>query len=90
MYFHTRSAHDDFCEIIARNKDKFPKGMINCFTGSEEELQDFLELGLYIGLSPLSFRTDQQIELIKKIPIDRILIATNSPFSSLNNNAAGY
>ena len=84
MYFHIRSGHDDFCEIVSRNKDKFSRGMINCFTGNENELQDFLQMGLYIGLSPLSFRTDQNLETIKQIPLDKILIGSNGPFSSMN------
>ena len=38
MYFTVRSAMDDFVKIVERNLDKFPRGMINSFSGSEEEL----------------------------------------------------
>ena len=65
MYFHVRSAHEDFLEIVTRNKQKLSRGAIHCFTGNFKQLSDYLEIGLYVGLTLLSFRTEQNIETIK-------------------------
>ena len=35
MYFHCRSATDDFISIIKENRTKFKKGIIHCFNGNE-------------------------------------------------------
>ena len=43
-------------------------------------------MGLYIAVSHLSFYTEESLEIIKQIPIDKLLVATNSPFSSMAPN----
>ena len=64
--------------------------MLNCFTGTYDELQEYLGLDLYIGLTALSFRTDEQLEAIKSIPLDKILISTNGPLSCMSSKFKGY
>jgi len=50
---------------VKANRDKFTQGVVHCFTGSEKEMKDILELNLYIGLTGLSFRTDENLEILK-------------------------
>jgi len=90
MYFHLRSAFNDFNHLIERNREKFPRGMVHCFTGNTAELQELLKMGLFIGVTALSFRTEENLEMVKQIPLDKLLIATNGPFSTMNPNFAGY
>jgi len=66
--------------MVKANRDKFSQGVVHCFTGTEEELNKLLDLDLYIGLTGLSFRTEEQCEMIKQIPLDKIVIATDAPF----------
>ena len=47
-------------------------------------------MGLYIGLTPLSFRTEDNLNTAKQIPLEKILVASNGPFSSMNPNFKGY
>ena len=90
MYFHVRSAFDDFVDLLGRNRGKFSRGMVHCFTGSASELQALLKMDLFIGVTALSFRTEENLEMVKQIPLEKLLIATNGPFSSMNPNFAGF
>jgi len=90
MFFHIRSAFSDFTYLIEKNREKFSRGMVHCFTGTAEELQELLKMDLFIGVTALSFRTEENLEMVKQIPLDKLLIATNGPFSCMNPNFAGY
>ena len=66
LYLHARAAGDDFVNIIKKNRKRFTKGVVHCFTGSEEYLAALLKLDLYIGVTGLSFKTAENCEMVKK------------------------
>ncbi|MGQ7829110.1 TatD family hydrolase [Altererythrobacter sp. Z27] len=83
LIIHTRDADDDTLAMLEEETGKgaFP-ALIHCFTASAEFGQRVLELGLSISLSGIvTFKnaTDLQ-EIAKKIPRDRLLVETDSPF----------
>lgn len=80
---HTRDADADTRRILAEECAKGPlTGLIHCFS-SGRELADFaLEIGFYISLSGiLTFKKAEALqEVAKTVPLDRILIETDSPY----------
>lgn len=78
LIIHCRVAFDDLHEILKQRK---LKGVIHSFTGSIDELKKFLSLGYYIGINGIIFKIDLK-EVIKLIPLDRILLETDCPFLS--------
>ena len=83
LYLHQRNAHDDFIRIIKENRINFPKFIVHCFTGTQKELDEYLELGAYIGLTGWICDANRNIDLrqsIKNIPIDRMMIETDCPY----------
>ena len=83
LYLHQRDSHEDFINIIRENKDNFPKFVVHCFTGTQEELNDYLDLGAYIGLTGWICDAKRNVELrksIKNIPINRMMIETDCPY----------
>ncbi len=78
LIIHCRVAFDDLYEIL---KQREVKGVIHSFTGNIDELKKFLSLGYYIGINGIIFKIDLK-EVIKAIPIDRILLETDCPFLS--------
>ena len=59
------------------------KGVLHCFSGSEEELYQYLELGLYIGITGVithSERGEALRQMLPRIPLDRIVIETDAPY----------
>ena len=83
LYLHQRDAHDDFIKIIKENIENIPKFIVHCFTGSQGQLDQYLELGAYIGLTGWICDARRNIDLrksIKNIPIERMMIETDCPY----------
>ena len=83
LYLHQRDAHGDFIRIIKENISNFPKFVVHCFTGTQVELNEYLELGAYIGLTGWICDAKRNIDLrksIKNIPIEKMMIETDSPY----------
>ena len=78
LIIHCRSAFDDLYDIISKRK---VKGVLHCFTGSVEEMERFIDLGLYIGINGIIFKIDMK-EVLKKVPMDKVLIETDCPYLS--------
>ncbi len=88
MYLHSRNCADDFLKIVNANRDKFKNGVVHSFTGSKEELKSYLDLGLYIGINGCSLKTEENVENIKLIPLDRMMIETDAPYCEVRNTHA--
>jgi TatD DNase family protein len=80
IIFHCRMAHSDLLEVISlKFKASNLRGVIHCFTGTWEQAQKYLELGLYLGFNGLIFKKNFD-EIIKKTPLKRILLETDCPY----------
>ena len=75
---HTRDAEDDTIAIL--NSDV--RGVMHCFTSSWNMAKTMLDRGFYFSASGiLTFKNAGEIrETFAKIPIDRIVIETDSPY----------
>ncbi|OYY90634.1 MAG: LuxR family transcriptional regulator [Sphingomonas sp. 28-66-16] len=80
---HTRDAEDDTAAILREEMGKgaYP-GVIHCFTASGAFADIALELGLYISISGIvTFKNARDLqETAARLPIERLLIETDSPF----------
>lgn len=86
MYLHSRSTEGDFVKIVRENRSKFSTGVVHSFTGSSEELQEIIDLDLYIGVNGCSLKTEENWELVKHIPLDRIMLETDCPYCDIRNS----
>jgi TatD DNase family protein len=80
---HTRDAEEDTAAIMAEEMGKGAySGVIHCFTASQSFADIALSLGFYISISGIvTFKNAHDLqETAKKIPIERLLIETDSPF----------
>ena len=89
MFFHSRSSEKDFYDILKANIEGIPGGILHCFTGSVEEMKNLLELGIYIGLAGLSFKTEENLKMVKQIPLEKIVLGTDCPFCIVKDDYAG-
>jgi len=83
LIVHARDADKDIIKILHKeyNKKKF-SGVIHCFTSTYELAKAALEIGFYISFSGIiTFKNAENIrEICKKIPIEKVLIETDSPY----------
>lgn len=81
--FHVREAIGDFLEIVKANKDYLKNGgVVHSFNGSIESAKILLNLGFYLSFNGIStFKNARNVlDLIKFVPLNRILIETDSPY----------
>ncbi len=84
VIIHTRDAEGDTYEILKSevSKGKF-KALLHCFTGTADLAKKALDMGLYISISGIvTFKSAADLqETVKNIiPLDRLLVETDSPF----------
>ncbi len=79
---HSRNAEDETFEILNSYKEKNLKILMHCFTGSKSLCSKLLKLNTYFSASGIiTFKNSIELqETFKYIPLEKILIETDSPF----------
>ncbi len=78
VILHCRVAHSDMLEILASYASKL-RGVVHCFTGSLEEMKEYINLGFYIGFNGIIFKLPLD-EVIKNCPLENMLVETDCPY----------
>ena len=85
LVIHTRNSIRDVLDTLAKaTQKKSMTGVLHAFSGTAEEAAEAIELGFFIGFAGmLTFRSAESLrEVAKTVPLDRLLIETDSPFLS--------
>jgi TatD DNase family protein len=83
LFLHQRDAHDDFMAILKPVRDKLAAVVVHCFTGTREELFDYLDLDCHVGITGWicdERRGTHLREIVGNIPLNRLMIETDSPY----------
>ncbi len=83
LFLHQRDSHDDFIKILRKYSSDISKAVVHCFTGTQGQLDDYLELDCYIGITGWICDEKRNVELrkaIKKIPLEKLMIETDCPY----------
>lgn len=84
VIYHVRDAHRDVLRILKRHPARKLGGVIHCFTGTRQDAESYVALGLHIGIGGAVLqqpeRSESLWEAVKAIPLDRILVETDAPF----------
>lgn len=88
VIIHCRQAHDDLYQVLSDFKKDYaqllpsgePWGVIHCFSGDEDLAWKYFQLGLIISFTGLITFSQQWDDLIRKIPLERMMIETDSPY----------
>ena len=82
LIIHTREAKQDTLRILKEENAQEVGGIIHCFTEDWEFAEQALDLNFYISFSGIvTFNSAKEIqEVAKKVPADRFLIETDSPY----------
>lgn len=88
LFLHERDAHHHFIDILAKYRKDFSYAVVHCFTGDSVQLQSYLELDLYIGITGwiCDERRGQHLQkLVSQIPLNRLMLETDAPFLTPRN-----
>ena len=83
IFLHERDAHKDFAQILTAHRAQLSDVVVHCFTGSDEELDQYIDLDCHIGITGWicdERRGHHLHESIKNIPANRLMIETDAPY----------
>lgn len=82
LIIHTRDAKEDTIRLMREANANEIGGVMHCFTEDWAMAKQALDLGFYISISGIvTFKNADQIrEVASKVPLDRLLIETDSPY----------
>ncbi len=80
VIIHSRDAAQECFDIIKNSTVR--NGVIHCYSGSAEMAEEYIKMGFYIGVGgSLTFKNNKKgVETVERIPIEKILIETDSPY----------
>ena len=81
VVIHNRDAQREMQEFFEKRQIKKLSGVMHSFSGSTEDARFYLDRGLHISFTGvITFKNFKGIEVVKSIPLDRLLLETDSPF----------
>ena len=84
LVLHVRDAHADAVAVL-RKYHGAAKGVVHCFTGSRRDAEEYLELGLHLGIGGRVTHDNREEcaglrEAVSTAPADRLLLETDAPY----------
>ena len=82
LVLHCRKAHDDCIRMLQTGPLNTTPGIVHCFDGTKQQMVEYLDLGFYVSIPGIvTFKkADYLREAVKDLPMDRMLIETDSPY----------
>ena len=78
VVIHSREATNDTIEILKKYR---VKGVIHSFSGSLETATIYIKMGFLLGVNGvITFKNCNLKEVIKEIPLNKIVLETDSPY----------
>ncbi|KAL2265186.1 hypothetical protein VTJ83DRAFT_6286 [Remersonia thermophila] len=99
LFLHSRAAHDDFVRLLREGlgprleKLRGKGGVVHSFTGTVEEMRELMDpagLGLYIGVNGCSLKTKENCDVVREIPLDRLMLETDGPWCEVRPSHEGW
>ena len=82
IIIHDREAHEETLRILEEEKNGSWKGVFHCFSGDTEMARRVIQMGFYLSIpGTVTFKKSTlQQEVVRRIPLERILLETDSPY----------
>jgi TatD DNase family protein len=83
LIFHERDSGGRFLTLLQSRPRPARRGVVHCFSGSDDELDAYLSVGLHIGITgilTLQGRGAALRRMVTRIPLQRLLVETDAPY----------
>ena len=80
---HERDAFEQQIKLLSKHRASLSGGVVHCFTGSLLQMQEYIDLGFYIGITGWVCdpkRGDALRQAVSKLPLNRVLLETDAPY----------
>lgn len=85
LFLHSRAASEDFERLLGERIERLPKkGLVHSFTGTLEEMRRMVQMGLDVGINGCSLKSEENVEVVREIPLERLQIETDGPWVCSN------
>lgn len=89
LFLHMRACNEEFTALVKPRIDRFPKrGLVHSFTGTVEEMKSLVDLGFDIGVNGCSMKTEENLAVVKEVPMERLQIETDGPWCEIRPSHA--
>lgn len=83
VFLHERDAFDAQYKLLQKYHHQLNGALVHCFTGNTQQMQAYLDLGCYVGIT--GWVTDEKRgqdlrEAVKRLPLDRLILETDAPY----------
>ena len=83
LSIHCRNAFDKMVQILEKKQDGGLRGIMHCFTGTEEEAKVYLDLGFHLGLGGVTtYKNCGVKDYLPNLLLNRIVLETDAPYLS--------
>ena len=93
LFLHSRAADDDFASILFPYLESgaLPRGgVVHSFTGTVEEMHLLVSKGLYIGINGCSLKTQENLDVVNQVPLDKLMLETDGPWCEIRPSHASF
>ena len=90
LFLHNRNTGTDLLDLLKSNRHRFTKGVVHSFDDTLDLALSFIELDLYIGINGCSLKKEDNLKVLKDIPLDKILLETDCPWCDIRQSHASY
>jgi len=83
VFLHQRDAHEDFVAVLREHRARLAGAVAHCFTAGQRELEEYLALGLSVGITGwlCDERRGAHLQaLLPRIPAGRLMLETDAPY----------
>ena len=81
IVIHCRESFDEIFEVLDAVKGPMPNGIFHCFTGTLEQANHIIGLGLSLGIGGVAtFKNGKIDQFLAQIPMEHIVLETDSPY----------
>lgn len=82
LSIHSRKAEKEVLEILKKNNVK--SAILHWYTGESELIEEFINIGCYFSINPAMLNRKNGLNIINRIPLNRILIESDGPLGKLD------
>lgn len=81
IIIHSRNSIDDCIRIVSENQDGRLRGIFHCFSGSESQAKQIIDLGFYLGIGGvITYKNAGLAEVLKDLALENMVLETDAPY----------